>query len=323
MVNLRRKNRGFTLIELLVVIAIIAVLVALLLPAVQQAREAARRSQCKNNLKQIGVAMATYEEQYNCYPMGWFQGACNQGSGHLSWAGRLLPSMDNQALYDKLRFGEVCWDTMINTTANPEMLPAMTQPIAAFSCPSDTMGNLNDLEKISTPNGVAKSNYVANNGSGHFGISPGGPTDGGAATNNGLFFKERKVGVRDVTDGTSNVIMVGERGRDVQAAGATVVCNASVVFAQRDNDGGALQWGMYIIHGSAKFGINSTAQWGGQNSCKGGYTSKHVGGAQFLFADGSVNFISENVQNDGNGTNCDTIFEMLHGINDGGVPGEY
>ncbi len=315
----RQRLRGFTLIELLVVIAIIAVLVALLLPAVQQAREAARRSQCKNNLKQIGVAMAAYEETSRYYPLGWYQGNCNQGSGHLSWAGRLLPAMDMQPLFEQLNYGEVCWDTMI---ATPTMLAAMKQPLPAFSCPSDTMGTLNDLEVIGTSGGVAKSNYVANNGSGHFGISFGAPSESGP-TNNGLFFKEQSRATRDVTDGLSNVIMVGERGRDLQSQGITRTCNASVAFAQRDNDSGALQWGMYIIHGSAKFGINNMGLTGTDASCKGGYAGKHAGGGHFLMGDGAVVFISENIQYDGNGTNCDTVFEYLHGISDGSVIGEY
>src|SRR5690242_19296343 len=101
MTGLRRRNRAFTLIELLVVIAIIAILVALLLPAFQQAREAARRSQCKNNLKQFGLALANYHDIYNMYPIGGTVGCCNLPP-NLGFIPRLLPFLDQAPLYNQL-----------------------------------------------------------------------------------------------------------------------------------------------------------------------------------------------------------------------------
>ena len=102
----RRLGRGFTLVELLVVIAIIGILVALLLPAIQAAREAARRSQCSNNLKQLTLAIQNYSDTYKVMPLGWFQGG-NQGAGHWGWGSRILPFCEQQAAYDTLELASM------------------------------------------------------------------------------------------------------------------------------------------------------------------------------------------------------------------------
>src|SRR5262249_37999311 len=105
----RRRLRGFTLIELLVVIAIIAVLIALLLPAVQQAREAARRTQCRNNLKQFGIALHSYHDTYNHFPPGWVQytqtASAANGTAHWAWGTYLLPFVDQAPLYTLMQVG--------------------------------------------------------------------------------------------------------------------------------------------------------------------------------------------------------------------------
>src|SRR2546422_9925618 len=136
----RNRWRGFTLIELLVVIAIIAILIALLLPAVQMAREAARRTQCKNNLKQHALAAANYESKFGCYPPGSF--IPEDGSGYpctgdgngvmTDWAGHLifiLPDLEQSQIYNAINFGK-CREGLANRTA-------FTQIIATFLCPSD------------------------------------------------------------------------------------------------------------------------------------------------------------------------------------------
>lgn len=327
---IRRRVRplGFTLIELLVVIAIIAVLIALLLPAVQQAREAARRSQCKNNLKQLGLAVHNYHDVYNMLPLGWYQGGCNQGSGHFSAMARLLPYMDQAPLFNTVGVGNVCWDSIASGSAGGL---AMQKGLSVFQCPSDSgMGAVNTVEKPNCGMNVAtsKSNYVLNNGSGSFNVSPGVAQNiygnAGGTTNNGLFFKERGIGFQNVIDGLSNTIVIGERSALIQAGTGTLQCNASNAWAQRDNDGDdTLQWGIYITHGMAKFGINNAGNVGGRPMCGGGYASLHVGGAHFLMGDGAVRFISQNISNDGDGTAVNTTFEALSGANDGAIVGEF
>jgi prepilin-type N-terminal cleavage/methylation domain-containing protein len=316
---------GFTLIELLVVIAIIAVLIALLLPAVQQAREAARRSQCKNNLKQLGLAVHNYHDVYNMIPLGWYQGACNQGSGHFSAMSRMLPYLDQAPTYNVVAPGAICWDTITAASAAGQ---AMQKPMSVFMCPSDSVGGLNTLERPNCGMNVptSKSNYVLNNGSGSFNVYPGPSLNapGNNLTNNGLFFKERGIGFAYVVDGLSNTIVIGERSTQIQSAAGVLTCKAANAWAQRDNDADdSLQWGMYITHATAKFGINNTGNTSGRALCGNGYASYHTGGGHFLMGDGAVRFISENIQMDYDGTAVNTVFEGLSGINDGYTVGEF
>ena len=138
---LTRKRQGFTLIELLVVIAIIAVLIALLLPAVQAAREAARRSQCVNNLKQIGLAMHNYHQSINSFPQGKSQSSSTFGTmtGYAGWGewsaqAMMLPYMEQTPIYNSINFN---YD-MIYGSGGSTNLTASTRVITAFTCPSDT-----------------------------------------------------------------------------------------------------------------------------------------------------------------------------------------
>ncbi|MEZ6124220.1 MAG: DUF1559 domain-containing protein [Planctomycetaceae bacterium] len=174
-------HRGFTLIELLVVIAIIAILIALLLPAVQQAREAARRTQCKNNLKQLGLALHNYHDVHNCFLTGWWDrwsatGANVGNDGHWGWGTYLLPYMDQAPLYNQLSPGT-------NASSNPALVGTLAAAIddtatlrhclskasLALSGPSDTTGAINQDNQIGGV-AIATSNYVANAGSGTHGF---------------------------------------------------------------------------------------------------------------------------------------------------------
>ena len=121
------RHRGFTLIELLVVIAIIAVLIALLLPAVQQAREAARRTQCKNNLKQIGIALHSYHDTFGGFPPGYVVGAAPANAGY-AWSAMILPNMDQAVLYNALNFSSVPAGSVVLS-------------LPAWKCPSDTQSD--------------------------------------------------------------------------------------------------------------------------------------------------------------------------------------
>ena len=175
-----RIARGFTLIELLVVIAIIAILIALLLPAVQQAREAARRSQCKNNLKQMGLALHNYHDRMKCFPPGYLSlvnaGGNDTGPGW-GWGAFLLNDLEQKSLYRTINFTKDVGD------------PANTVPrlrfLSAFFCPSDQQ-----LERFTVKNAsgvvlgdLAQANYVAVNGNN--GVS------GSPSTNDGAFLENR------------------------------------------------------------------------------------------------------------------------------------
>ncbi len=200
-IAVRKKWRGFTLIELLVVIAIIAVLIALLLPAVQQAREAARRTQCRNNLKQAGLALHNYHDTYGrlsaaCY---WHYAAGGYNNGvavnpqprNYTWITMILPYIDQGPLYNAINFSQPAWNQMINGAA----LPSYSFP--AFKCPSDPgfggSGNRFNL---------GWTNYSGAEGWDWWN-RPGG-------TLNGVFAITVHTRISDITDGTSNTIMVGE-----------------------------------------------------------------------------------------------------------------
>ncbi|OYW13961.1 MAG: hypothetical protein B7Z55_16195, partial [Planctomycetales bacterium 12-60-4] len=152
-------RRGFTLIELLVVIAIIAILIALLLPAVQQAREAARRSQCVNNLKQLGLAIHNYHDNFNAFPPGWI-GVTNrtpdtEGNSGFAWGAHLLPQLDQSPLYGRLNFNRECYDPAFNAVAMSTVLPA-------FRCPSDPSQDTWMIGEEANPSNILATLPTAN-----------------------------------------------------------------------------------------------------------------------------------------------------------------
>ena len=170
--QVQAKKNGFTLIELLVVISIIAILVSLLFPAVQQAREAARRTQCKNNLKQMGIAFHSYHDSHRMFPPGWVEASGNiptrPPENGFSWAAFILPQLDQGNLYSQIRFTAPLYlepDRNPSTTVieNNETLVA-TQVIPVFRCPSDAgparHNNLGSLDPVTIQN-QATTSYVA------------------------------------------------------------------------------------------------------------------------------------------------------------------
>lgn len=303
-------GRGFTLIELLVVIAIIAILIALLLPAVQQAREAARRSQCKNNLKQIGLAMHNYHDNFRQFPPGWVEqyGTCSttNNQGNWTWSAFLLPFADQAPLWTKLDPNN---RTLAQALADPTVVDDMQQRYPMFRCPSDAgpVKNTGFRRLETDPPGTlvetSISNYVGNNSSRQTRCNQGQPNAGA----NGVFFRNSNVSIKRILDGTSKTIAVGERAWEIKMLTGFVETRAGNVFGQggeRENNSS----GIADAHATGQFGINPTAVATGQ--ARRAYSSPHQGGAHFLFCDGSVHFISENIDHNPD-TAVNSVFEFL------------
>ncbi|QDT42394.1 Type II secretion system protein G precursor [Gimesia alba] len=311
------SQRGFTLIELLVVIAIIAILIALLLPAVQQAREAARRSNCKNNLKQIGLALHNYHETFSIFPPGYVgTGASAQNPNLIAWSTMILPFIDQANLYNQISSsmfhnpGTGGWLNIANVTP---AVPATTQAqtvIPFYNCPSDPMGGRNaDRKSVTNNYEWGKSNYPAVRNSIYWNTTPSTPV---AVTVQASFGNsDKRVRFRDMTDGTSNIIMVGERATLDSPAPASI------------NRYGAIWIGFQVdansLTGTASSGETSTPGPSTNElinqSSPNAFSSPHVGGCHFLMGDGKVRFISENINGD--------TYTWLAGINDGRVIGEF
>ena len=324
-----KRVRGFTLIELLVVIAIIAVLIALLLPAVQQAREAARRSTCKNNLKQYGLAIHNYHDVYNCIPPASnYNGQWNNYP--VGWQVRVLPFADQAPLYNLMDFSA---GGAIGAAGVDKVLPGggvlRQQQTPYARCPSDASPNPDANWAQSSYGGSMGSQLTPSNdgacnpyttASVHY-LNPGGQAGHGNSTNKadvagcfGRILSER-ITFADITDGTSNTIMVGE-----------------ILPACHDHTGGWWHFnGMANAHASTSVPINTmttcTAPYARQAppfpTCTAksnwnlswGFRSSHVGGCHFLLGDGSVRFISENLDYN--------TYQRLGSRGDGKVVGEF
>lgn len=276
----RRLRRAFTLIELLVVIAIIAVLIALLLPAVQQAREAARRSHCINNLKQLGLALHTYHDSMNAFPPGWLgvQGGVShmQGPTGFAWGTHILPYLDQAPLYGRINFNLSCTDTS-NAIARQTVLPA-------FRCPSDPSTDTWALgQDGNTSNILAQlptANYVGSFGTRGFeDICAAPPFPAAQCVSDGMFFHNSCTRMRDVVDGTSNTVFLGEHRTNnalgwhstwvgVVPQGDEAIARVLAVSDHTPNHP--------ALH------IDDFSSW-------------HVGGVHLLFGDGRVRFITQNI----------------------------
>jgi len=293
------RRRGFTLIELLVVIAIIGTLVALLLPAVQAAREQARRAHCQNNLKQIGLALAQYADRHGSLPPGYLsrydpivRKEVGPGWG---WASMILPELEQQAVSNFIQF-----DTSIHS---PSQLTVRTIPLGVFFCPTDSMPlrwTATDgqawlyMGKVYTSNypicDIAGSNYV-----GVFGIGEPG-VDG-----EGVFYRDSFVRPTDIRDGMTYTMAVGERSLNLNAGRGSATWVGAVPNAQLwscapdpyDPDGGTCRRedasGMILGH---------TGEGRGPGDPKGDvnqFLSRHGRACYFLFCDGHVSYIQGSI----------------------------
>ena len=276
------RRFGFTLVELLVVIAIIGILIALLLPAVQAAREAARRMHCTNNLKQLGVALHNYHDTHKTLPLGLvITNLSAPVTPEFCWSSLILPFLEQQALADQMQVtrGNLAW------TINPaglNLLSLAQSPLSAYRCPSDITNETNDRDGDFT-NPFGTSNYVACGG---WGVDLNAGAAALAADPHGIYAGNRSFKLRDIRDGTSNTLAVGEReGRE---------CFAGVWPGPEDpsNFNG--------MNGASAIGFFVTPRinGGAGSGCDRGASSLHPGGANFLFCDGSVHFLSETIDYD-------------------------
>jgi prepilin-type N-terminal cleavage/methylation domain-containing protein len=369
----KRAKKGFTLIELLVVIAIIAILIALLLPAVQQAREAARRSQCKNNLKQIGLSLMNYHDVHRTLPPGATVAFTGVGTSNgFGWTTHILPFFDQAPLFKKLNTKVAFTDTA--ATNNSSNASLMSTILTAVRCPSDagpdqdTTGGVPDM---------GTANYVGNYGVGMPSLTAN-PRDV-----QGIMGVNTKVRIRDVKDGMSNVILAAERRNPkicnlagwAAAGGAANVAGelGACTFWGAISDGATTNYAinplpqvtapgteaLYQILGTTRSGdvgdnvagapnrltgnltgdaaVTSTQPWtfaaagtvkinktlGNVNTMAGdyqdgttvGFSSWHTGGVQAVLGDGTVRFLSENIDS--------TIYENLSRRSDGKTLGEF
>lgn len=392
------RRRAFTLIELLVVIAIIAVLIALLLPAVQQARESARRTQCKNHLKQLGLALHNYHDTFiTALPPGYIYHSNAGGANATSplsfnngwgWLTMCLPYIDQAPLYNT--FGVITNNPNVAqglTFSNAAMAPtngSIESVIAPLRCPSDAgtatvnglPGNLsnkpcgrsNYFGVIGTAMGYAPgtttpssfcstapanslnppipngstggpANLVAAGGLGSCMTSPSAPlynsgtlAVGLADYYGGTFGANSKRGLKDMTDGTSNVIMVGERYTPVNPnpltasvvgdgiwagvsvggqAGTTIPANHPTGYYAASGTFGA----EYNTLGETTYKVNAQFTASNPRPSSTGFGSMHTGGAQFLMGDGAVRFISENLDTQ--------TYRNLSRVSDGNLLGDF
>ena len=261
-------GRGFTLIELLVVIAIIAILIALLLPAVQQAREAARRTQCKNNLMQFGIAMHTYEMAFEMMPSGTVNPTGpirNIADGyHMSWLVQILPAFEQANLFGRINFNEGAYDPVNAAGPGATVIPG-------FVCPSD-----NRLTS-------GASNYAGCFGGDDVAID---------VNNNGLLFLNSGTGYQEIRDGASNTILAGEK---IVLPRVQDLGWMSGTMATLRNTGVPLNGGWDIGGPRTTRNGSMAALPAPSDTATSGFSSQHTGGSQFVFADGSVRFLSENI----------------------------
>jgi len=299
-----RKAKAFTLIELLVVIAIIAILIGLLLPAVQKVREAAARTQCINNMKQIGLALHGYHDTFNALPRGTFDWTTATTGGYQApyqgswtWMTYILPFIEQQAAWNQA--------TQFATATDHYSWhnPIMGLPMKVYTCPSDPRGApiLAPGSTFGLPANlnISMTGYLGNAGQRSWSGLPG--------TWDGVLFTNSKVKMTDVTDGTSNTIFVGERppsqdldfgwwfaayGYDGHGVGdCLMTSNDAAIATYFMNNGNAVGSPppcprpasalVGLQPGDAKYFCDSAHYW-----------SYHTGGAIFLMGDGSCRFIS-------------------------------
>jgi len=319
----RARQRGFTLIELLVVIAIIAILIALLLPAVQQAREAARRSQCTNNLKQLGLAFHNYHDVYKSFPpaatvakpIATGTTAVNMDKIHAwPWPMRLLPYIEQTALFNEIGVGDssITVPTTNLTTTNDfttasagSIESLLTKQIPVFMCPSASGKEINKYQHNMGTLMYAMTSRIA--------VYPSGSTT-------------HTKGIGDILDGTSNTVLVGEKvlmDAPFVSIGATWAshrpCGSRIGIVHHAS---AMNTPFDGVHDAANNCYTENAP--SSNATRVVVASSHPGGAHLLMCDGSVHFVSENIDSDPTtGLSGNFVYSNLFMEDDGNVIGDF
>ena len=281
---MRRTRRGFSLIELLVVVAIAGVASATLLPAVVTAREASRRVQCLNNLRQVGLALHGYHDAAGSLPMGYVAAAnpdpCETAPGW-GWAALILRSLDQAPLYDSANF-----DAPVDAPGN---LTTRVAGVGVYVCPSDRDSGRYTLLKST---GAAIADFRTNSYAACYGA--GLEIDEAPERGNGLFRRNLVVGFAGITDGLSTTIAVGERGAClVQTPWAGVPNGGVSVLSATSKVGeyGSVGRGAELVVAHAdKTTLN------GHGTGPDDFYSPHAGGSEFLFADGSARFVKQTIR---------------------------
>lgn len=301
----RSSRRAFTLIELLVVIAIIGVLVALLLPAVQQAREAARRTQCKNNLRQLGLALHNYHDAFSTFPSGWIGvedgvQTAHEGINGIGWGAMILPYLDQSPLYNLFN-ANVAIEDPLNDAFRLNTL-------TVYRCPSDPQPDRFEIEEEGSPGAVICELPIANY-IGAFGTveldgceNPPGTDpvlNNGQCVGDGTFYHNSRVLIRDFVDGTSNTFVAGERKTNTELGWYST-------WVGRVAEG---EEAFQRVLGSLDHVPNDPV------SHFDDFSSQHEGGAQFLLGDGHVRFVSENMDKQ--------IYQAVGTIKGGEIVGDF
>ena len=299
------SRRAFTLIELLVVIAIIAILIALLLPAVQQAREAARRTQCKNNLKQMGLALHNYHDVHLTLPPGWIAVepdgtvSAHEGISGAGWGTMILPYLDQSPLYN-------IFNPNVSIIAPVNDNFRLTN-LTAWKCPSDPKPDRWEIVEEGTTTVLAElptANYIAGFGTEELDGCENTPGTApvlasGQCVGDGAFYHNSRVRFRDVTDGLSNTLVVGERmtneALDWYSTWVGMVQEGEEAFQR--------------VQGAFDHVPNDPV------AHLDDFSSRHEGGCQFVLGDGHVRFLSENIDHG--------LYQSLGTIQGGEVVGEF
>jgi prepilin-type N-terminal cleavage/methylation domain-containing protein/prepilin-type processing-associated H-X9-DG protein len=285
---LPRIRRGFTLIELLVVIAIIAILIGLLLPAVQKVREAAARMSCSNKLKQLGLAVHNYQDQNGRLPPNGALPTAPQSSNHFymagygwSWIARTLPFIEQDNLYKQANIP--------NVTLSAAAATCTTQ-IPTLLCPSDPSNGSPKTDRSNLePNPIGCTNYkgvAGNNWAwGSFTYTPPSGGNDGLDNGNGMFFRtdiKRALRLEQMSDGTSNTLMIGEDLADKNTHSSWPYCNGATGTCAIPLNNGLT---------TGQPGFNVPSDWPNLYS----FRSRHSGGANFALGDASVRFVRDSI----------------------------